>query len=315
MSFLEPWRLLLMIGLIGVIAAYLVMQWRRSRYAARFTNLALLEKVVPLRPGWRRHVPAGAFLLMAFLLIMGIARPTAAARVPKEQATVMIAVDVSDSMRATDVAPDRLTAARDAARSFLDSLPERFNVGLVAFDGRARVTTPPTTDRAALEAGLDTLRLGPRTAIGEGVFVSLDAISGFGAQFGEAAPPSRIVLLSDGTNTEGRSPEEAAARAAEVRVPVSTIAYGTAEGFIELNGQRIPVPVDGPALEQLAQATGGQFYEAASGSELEQVYADIGSSVGYRTERREIWMWFVGAGLVCACVAAAGSLLWFSRIP
>jgi len=315
MSFLAPGRLLLLTALLVLAGLYVVLQLRRGRYAVRFTNLALLEKVAPVRPGWRRHAPAAAFLLMMGLFVTGFARPATDVRVPREQATIMVAVDVSTSMEATDVEPSRIAAAKQAARAFVNSLPERFNVGLVAFSGGAVVTVAPTTDRRAMLAGIDGLTLSPRTAIGEGVFTSLQAITNFGVQFGESAPPGRVVLLSDGTNTAGRSPAAAAERAAQARVPVSTIAYGTAEGVIYQNGTPVAVPVDGPALERLAQETGGRFYEAASGEELRQVYEDIGSSVGYRTERREIWAWFIGAGLILACVAAAGSLLWFSRIP
>ena len=223
MSFLEPLRLLLLLALPVLIAAYVVMQVRRGRYAVRFTNLALLDKVAPARPGWRRHLPAAAFLLMIGLFVTGFARPAADMRVPREQATIMLALDVSHSMQATDVRPNRLEGAKEAARTFLEQVPDRFNVGLVSFSGAAAVAVPPTTDRRALVAGIDELRLGPRTAIGEGVIVSLDAIAGFGAQFGQEAPPARIVLLSDGTNTAGREPEEAARRATQARVPVSTM--------------------------------------------------------------------------------------------
>ncbi|XRQ14005.1 VWA domain-containing protein [Actinomadura welshii] len=315
MSFLDPLRLLLLLALPVLIAAYVVMQVRRGRYAVRFTNLALLDKVAPARPGWRRHLPAAVFLLMIGLFVTGFARPAADMQVPREQATIMLALDVSHSMQATDVRPNRLEGAKEAARTFLERVPDRFNVGLVSFSGAAAVAVPPTTDRQALLAGIDGLRLGPRTAIGEGVLVSLDAIAGFGAQFGDQAPPARIVLLSDGTNTAGREPEDAVQRATQAGVPVSTIAYGTPEGVMYQNGQMIPVPVDGPALERLAQSTGGGYYEAASGDELRGVYEDIGSSIGYRTEQREIWGWFIGAGLLLSCAVAAASLLWFSRLP
>ncbi|MGP4022532.1 VWA domain-containing protein [Actinomadura sp. 3N407] len=315
MSFLDPARLLLLLALPVLVALYVVVQVRRGKYAVRFTNLALLEKVAPTRPGWRRHLPAAVFLLMLGLFVTGFSRPAADVRVPREQATIMLAIDVSHSMRAGDVQPNRLEGAKDAARTFLERVPDRFNVGLVAFSGTASVVVPPTTDRPAMRTAIDGLSLGPRTAIGEGVIASLDAIAGFGAQFGEEAPPGRVVLLSDGTNTAGRSPEEAAQRAAQAGVPVSTIAYGTPGGVMVQGGRQIPVPVDGPALERLAQDAGGRFYEAASGDELRGVYEDIGSSIGYRVEQREIWGWFIGAGLLLSCVVAAGSLLWFSRLP
>ncbi|WP_067833226.1 VWA domain-containing protein [Actinomadura kijaniata] len=315
MTFLEPLRLLLLVVPGLLLGVYVVMRLRQARYAVRFTNLALLEKVVPVRPGWRRHLPAAAFLLMILVCVLGFARPAADVRVPREQATIMMAVDVSNSMEATDVAPSRLAAAQRAARAFLGELPERFNVGLVTFAGSATVVVPPTTDRTAVRAAIDGLRLSPRTAIGEAVFTSLDELSRFGAQWGRQAPPARIVLLSDGENTAGRLPGVAAQEAAARRVPVSTIAYGTPGGVIWSEGSALPVPVDGPALRRLAEQTGGRFYEAASGAELSRVYADIGSSIGHRTERREVWVWFVGAALVLGCAAAAGSLLWFSRLP
>lgn len=315
MSFDAPERLLLLLALLGLVGAYVALQLRRSRYAVRFTNLELLERVAPTRPGWRRHLPAVAFALMVGLLVTGFARPTAEMRVPREKATIMVAVDVSGSMAADDVEPNRLAAAKRAARTFVQQLPERFNVGLVSFSGTAAVAVAPTTDRREVRQGIDDLRLGPRTAIGEGVFSSLQAIRTFGAQFGGETPPARIVLLSDGTNTAGRSPELAAEQAVETGVPVYTIAYGTPDGVMRQGGAEVPVPVDGPALERLAESTDGRFYEAQSGDELQSVYQDIGSSVGYRLEDREIWPWFVGIGLLLACLAAVGSLLWFSRLP
>jgi Ca-activated chloride channel family protein len=315
MSFSAPERLWLLAALAVLAGVYVALQLRRGRYALRFTNLRLLERVAPARPGWRRHLPAALFLLMVGLFITGFAKPTKPVQVPREQATIMMAVDVSSSMQATDVTPDRLSAAKAGARAFLARLPARFNVGLVAFSGQASVIVPPTTDRLTLRTGIDSLSLGPRTAIGEGIFSSLQAISNFRAQLGGGSVPARIVLLSDGTNTAGRPPAVAAEEAVRARVPVSTIAYGTPEGTITIGGEIVPVPVDGPALEQLAQSTGGRYYTAESGPELRQVYQDIGSSVGYRTVRRDISGWLTGFGLLAACVTAIASLAWFSRLP
>ncbi len=319
MSFDAPWRLLLLLAVAGLVAVYVVLQWRRSRYAVRFTNLALLDKVAPSRPGWRRHLPAAAFLVMLFLLVVGFARPTAEVQVPRERATIILAIDTSVSMRAVDVQPSRLAAAKAAAQDFVDQLPRKLNVGLVSFSGTASLVVPPTADRSAVRAGIQNLHIGPATAIGEAVFTSLQAISAFDARFGESAangpPPAHIVLLSDGANTVGRSPQVAARAAARRGVPVSTIAYGTPTGMVEISGEQVLVPVDKPTLRQLARATGGSFYEAASGEELREVYDDIGSSVGYRTERRGISEWFLGFGLLAALAAAAGSMAWFSRLP
>ncbi|NGN65579.1 VWA domain-containing protein [Streptomyces sp. A7024] len=316
MSLKSPGWLLLLIPLAALIVAYVVMHRRRGRYAVRFTNVDLLDKVAPRRPGWRRHVPAAAFCGMLCLLVVGFARPTTDQQVPRERATIMVALDVSASMEATDVRPSRFEAAKEAALTFIDRLPERFNVGLVPFSGSANVAVPPVTDREALRRAIEQLDTGSGTAIGEAVVSSAEAIERLDAQARREPPPARVVLLSDGENSAGRPIEAGAELAREARVPVSTIAYGTEDGRVELdNGQTITVPVDGPALEDLAETTGGSFYEAASGEELEQVYEDIGSSVGHRTVQREVWPWFVAGGLLAALAAAAMSLAWFGRIP
>ncbi|MFI6477538.1 VWA domain-containing protein [Nonomuraea sp. NPDC050663] len=313
MTLLSPVWLLLLVPVALIAVTYVVMSLRRSAYAVRFSNLDLLDKVAPRRPGWRRHLPAAALLGMFVVMVVGFARPTAEVQVPRERATIMVAFDVSASMDATDVAPDRFTVAREAARQFVQGLPERFNLGLVSFSGQASVAVPPTTDRRPVLDALERLTTASGTAIGEAVFQSLQAIEQVDTQ--DEPVPAHIVLLSDGANTSGRTVTDAAQEAASRGVPVTTIAYGTQEGVIEVQGREIPVPVDGPALRTLAETAGGGFYEAASGGELQAVYDDIGSSVGYRTERQEIWMWFVAAGLVLAALAAAGSMLWFSRLP
>jgi Ca-activated chloride channel family protein len=291
------------------------MQRRRSTYAVRFTNLALLDKLAPNHPGWRRHLPAAAFLAMLGLLVIALARPTDQVKVPRERATVIVVLDVSASMLATDVEPDRLTAARDAAEAFVDQLPAQFNVGLVVFDRAASVVVPPTTDRDALARGIATLETGPGTAIGDGISTSLQAIKALDAQADSDPPPARIVLLSDGANTAGRAPQIAASEAAQAGVPVYTIAYGTPEGVVEINGEIIPVPADPQTLQRVADTTGGQAYTAASGEELHEVYADIGSSIGYRLERKDVTARWVGYALLAAFATAAASLLWFSRLP
>jgi Ca-activated chloride channel family protein len=315
LSFFAPDRLWLLAAVAALAGLYLTALQRRKRYGLRFSNLNLLDKVAPRGPGWRRHLPAAAFLLMLSLLVLGFARPAASTKVPRERATVMIALDVSNSMSATDVEPNRLEAAKQGAVAFVDRLPARFNVGLVAFDGSASVVVAPTTDHQVVDTGIRNLETGPATAIGEAVFSSIEAIAGFDEQAGTNPPPSRIVLLSDGANTAGRSPEQAAQAALAAHIAVSTIAYGTPEGTVEVNGQLIPVPVDGPALEQLAKTTRGAYYQAASGEELQKVYQDIGSSVGFRTIRREVSVWFIGFGLLAAFSAAVASLVWSSRLP
>ncbi len=315
MNFLSPGRLWLLLAVAALAIVYVVMQRRRSQYAVRFTNLALLDKVAPKQPGWRRHAPAAVFLAMLSLLVLAFARPADDVKVPRERATVVVVLDVSPSMLATDVEPDRITVAREAARAFVDNLPKQFNVGLVAFSRSASVVVPPTIDRDAFSRGVQSLETGPGTAIGDGISTALHAISALDARAATDPPPARIVLLSDGANTAGRSPDIAAAEAAQAAVPVYTIAYGTSDGVVEINGELIPVPADPQTMQQVADATGGRAYEAATGEELREVYEDIGSSVGYRLEKQDVTARYVGFGLVAAFVTAAASLLWFSRIP
>ena len=320
MSFLAPGRLWLLLAVAALAVAYLILQRRRTRYAVRFTDLALLDKVAPERPEWRRHLPAVLFLAMLGLLVVGFARPTDQVRVPRERATVLLVLDVSPSMRATDVEPSRLQAARDAASVFVDELPPQFNAGLVTFSGSASLVVPPTTDREMLQAAIAALEpTGQRTAIGEAIATALQAIAAFDLRSANEGaddpPPARIVLLSDGGNTAGRSPETAAEEAADAGVPVSTIAYGTPGGSVQVNGTWVPVPADPETLAAVAEHTGGAAYEATSGEELQEVYEDIGSSVGYRTERQEVSARYIGIALLAAVGAAIASLTWFSRLP
>ncbi|MCU1591697.1 MAG: von Willebrand factor type [Frankiales bacterium] len=314
-AFTAPYRLLLLLAVAAVAGAYLWMQSRRPVYAARFTELDLLASVAPKRPGWRRHIPAGLLLLSLVALTTAFAKPEADVRVPRERATIVIALDTSASMQAVDVSPDRITAAKASAKAFIDRLPKQFNVGLVSFNAVASVVATPTQDHAAVRDAVDGLRLAGGTAIGEAVIASLNAISNVPGGDNAKPPPARVVLLSDGGNTIGRSLDQAAAAASSLGIPVSTIAYGTASGTVDVQGQIVPVPVDAPSLAALAAATGGQSYSAKSGEELNGVYSDIGSQVGYTTKRQEVTATLAGLGLLAAVAAAVTSLLWSARFP
>jgi Ca-activated chloride channel family protein len=237
--------------------------------------------------------------------------------VPRERATVVMAVDVSLSMQATDIEPDRFRAMQTAAKEFVDVLPERINLGLVSFAGTATTLVPPTTDRAQVVGAINNLDLAESTAIGEAVFTSLTAIENFQSSLeeGEAEEvPARIVLLSDGYNTVGREDTQAIDAARAAGVPVSTIAFGTDYGTLDLDGETVPVPVDRATLENIADETGGSYSEAASAAELEQVYADLGSQIGYTTEPQDISPWFVRGGVVLALIGVTLSLLWTNRL-
>ncbi len=318
MSFLDPVRLWLLVAVLALVVAYVVMQRRRRSYAVRFTNLALLDKVAPQRPDWRRHVAAVGFALALTALVTGFARPTHVSKVPRERATVMIAIDTSLSMAATDVTPSRIGAVQRAAESFIAKLPATLNVGLVTFHGNAVLAVPPTTDRNQIRTAIGRLTLGEGTAIGEAIFTALDALAGINASTpaGEALVPARIVLMSDGKTTVGRPNNDAVRASLTAEVPVSTIAFGTDAGTIMVPQEPgpIPVPVDRAALEDIAKATNGSFFSATTEGQLSKVYADIGSSVGYTDKDTELTSWFLGAAFVALVGAAAASLTWSARL-
>jgi Ca-activated chloride channel homolog len=316
MTFQAPWWLLALLAVAAVVGLYVVLQLRRARYAARFTNVALLSSLVPRRPGWRRHLAFGLVALALAALITSLAVPSTEVRVPRERATVVMAVDVSMSMEATDIEPTRFEAMQVAAKEFVDVLPEEINLGLVAFSGTATTLVTPTTDRGQVRAAIDNLELSEATAIGEAVFASLQAIANFQSALGETEEevPARIVLLSDGSNTVGRSTTQAVDSALDAGVPVSTIAFGTDYGSVEIEGDSVPVPVDRAALEEIAEETGGSYSEAASAAELEEVYSDLGSQIGYTTEPQDVSYWFVRGGVLLALLGCVMSLLFTNRL-
>ena len=317
MTFQSPLWLLGLLAVAALVALYVILQLRRKAYAARFTNVALLGSLVPKRPGWRRHLAFGIVALGMAALVISLAVPSSEVRVPRERATVIMAVDVSLSMQARDIEPTRFAAMQTAAKEFVDVLPERINLGLVSFAGSATTVVPPTTDRQQVRNAIDNLQLAESTAIGEAVFTSLTAIENFQTSLGESgeeAPPARIVLLSDGYNTVGRDDTQAVDAAIGAGIPVSTIAFGTDYGTLDLDGETVPVPVDRATLERSADETGGSYSEAASASELEQVYSDLGSQIGYTTEPKDISPWFVRGGVLVLLVGAVMSLFWTNRL-
>ena len=314
MSFLVAWRLWCLLAVGGMAGAYVASIYRRRRDTVRFTNVALLDVVAPERPGGRRHLPAILWLTAAALVVVGFARPARDVRVPKDRATVVVALDVSLSMQATDVDPSRLEVARQAAVGFVDELPDNVNVGLAIFSGHV-TSTAVSTDRAAAISAIESADLDEGTAIGEAIFAGLDLI--------EAAPPAedgnpapgRIVVLSDGETTVGRENTDAATAAADANVPVDTIAFGTPDGIIEVEGQREPVPVAPEPLQDIASTTDGAFYEADSLDALSSAYKDVTTVAGSDVEKRDISSWFIGAGLLSLCAAGLLSLLWSQRLP
>jgi Ca-activated chloride channel family protein len=320
MTFLAPTRLWLFVAVAALAGAYVVLQLRRRGYAARFTNVDLLASIAPRRPGWRRHLAALGVILGLSALIIGLARPARDERVPSEEAIVMLVVDVSASMEATDVAPSRIEAARSAAQSFVEGIPDDFQVGLVAFDASTRVLATPSADHESVISAIERLETGPGTAAGDALAAALDTVA---ASLNRASvepttdegehPAATIVLVSDGVTTVGRPLEEATSQAVEQGVPVTTIAYGTDAGTVMVEGEIVNVPADPEAMSQVADQTGGSFFTAESGSELENVYDDIQTRVGFHLEQREILRFFIGLGVLALVLAAAASMLWSAR--
>lgn len=317
MKFLNATWLLVLIAVLGLIGLYLILQLRRKSYAARFTNVDLLGRIAPKRPGWRRHIAFALMICALGTLTLAMAEPATEVKVPRDRATVCMALDVSLSMEAKDIKPNRFEAMKTSATAFVKRLPQGINLGLVSFSGTANVVQPPTTDRNSVVNGINNLQLDQSTATGEAIFTCLAAISNFESDTPAAdgkPAPARIVLLSDGYQTVGRPVETAIAAAKKAKIPVSTIAFGTEGATVEADGETIPVPVDKAALKKIADGTGGSFFSAETATEIDKVYEDIGSQIGYKLEFRAVTERFVGVGLVLAFLAAGSALLWTNRL-
>ena len=317
MNFLSPGRLLLLLVVVALSGLYVWVQHRRRHAAVRYTNLSLLAEVAPPRPGWRRHVPAAAVALALSALVVAIAEPVRQVRVPKEAANVMLVIDVSASMDATDVTPSRLEAATVAAKGFVNDLPPQVRVGLVSYSRIAQVVASPTVDHQLILDGIDRLILGTGTATGEAIYTALDALAAANDTAGAAATTyggSAIVLLSDGVPTVGRPVLGAAEESAGQGVPISTIAFGTADGTVTIQGRRISVPADPDTMAAIAEMTNGKFFEAASAKELRSVYKDIGTRVGFETEQRDASGPVLTLAVLALLAATGLALFWTGRL-
>jgi Ca-activated chloride channel homolog len=315
MRFDWPLALVALAVLPVLVALYIDRDRRRVASQASFGNPNLLPNVVDRSPGRLRYLPPLTLLVALVFLIVGVARPHATVKVPREEATIILAIDVSRSMKANDVQPTRLDAARVAAKTFLDQVPDKFQVGVVTFATRAAVGVAPTTDRDLVNTSLDTLKPGEGTAIGDAVALSLRVGRPQGK--GVQAPPRAIVLISDGAQDGGRiKPADAAQQAKRQGVPVYTVLVGTPDGVVQENlpgGLRriIHVPPSPETLQQVASDSGGQFFRALDTNQLSKVYEDLGSRLGKRSEDREITDVFaaLAAGLLLVSGLTSAFLL------
>ncbi|HSZ28219.1 MAG TPA: VWA domain-containing protein [Pseudonocardiaceae bacterium] len=323
-GFTTPLWFLLLVVVAALAVGYVWMQRQRHRQVLRFANLAMLERVAPHRQGWWRHLPAALLLVALVLFTLALAGPTAERKVPRNRATVMLLIDVSLSMRATDIEPSRITAAQREAKRFAHDLTPGVNLGLVSFAGSATVLVSPTTERASVIRAIDNLTLAEATGTGEAIFAALSSIEAFGAVLSDAQgpPPARIVLLTDGKQTvptpDGDDPRggfTAARAAAAAKVPISAISFGTAYGQVEINGEPQPVPADDESIRHIAHLSGGQFYDANSASQLSDVVNTLGEQIGYETTRADASKAWLIAGTLAAVLAAAGALAIGQRLP
>lgn len=317
MSFAAPERLWLLVVAAGLAVAYVAVQRRRRRDVARFANPVLMPRLAPHRTGRWRHAVALLFATGLVLASVGAAQPTVPGEAEREQATIIVAIDASDSMKATDVEPDRITAAIDAAWAFIGDLPATFHVGLITANSSPRVVVAPTTDHQAVQDALSLIELRPGTALGEAIFTSLAAIpTGLGDDEDDATPAGHVVLLSDGVSTTGRPDDEAVEAAVEAGIPVSTIAFGTEDPgvTVESQGQMVAVPVDETALQAIADGTGGTFFQAGSTAELRTVYEHIDADVTVVPAERDVAEWFAAGAFALLALAALVSMLTTARV-
>jgi Ca-activated chloride channel family protein len=349
MSFSWPWALAALL----VVPLLLAYRWwanrRRKRAALRVSSVALIRAALPGRSQWRRRIPVILFLTGLLALTGALTRPQASLAVPSTESTIMLAIDVSGSMCATDVAPNRLTAATEAARRFVEDQDGRTPIGLVAFSGIAALLVPPTTDQEALLTAIDSLTTARGTAIGQAILTSIDAVAevnpdvpATGVDLGDAAPgaavtdyePDTIVVLTDGANSRGVDPVTAAEQAAARRLRVFTIGFGTTEpsqmvctpdqigGGSPMRGDpqgfgggggRNP-QIDEEALTKVADLTGGRYFQAEDAEQLSDVLGDLPAEIGLRRQDVEITAWFVLAGTLLV-FAGLGLSLWWNRAP
>jgi Ca-activated chloride channel homolog len=318
--FSEPLALFGLVVVPILILLYVVRERRRRQAAARWGNPELLPNLVDRKPGARRHLPLAIMLVGLAALIVGVARPHATVSEPREEATVVLAIDTSRSMKATDVKPNRLDAARAAAGAFLDKVPARFRVAVVSFGSRAVVALPPTEDRELVRTALRTLKPGEGTAIGDAVLAAI-RLGQRERRSDGSVPPTAVLMISDGKQDSGRAtPEAAARRARATQIPVYTVVVGTPDGVVEeplSNGytQIIRVPAQPETLQKLASATGGQFFTAATDERVKEVYEKLGSRLGEKKTSREITDAFAAGSAVLLLAGGAMSAFWFRRVP
>lgn len=349
MSFIWPFMLFLLLLIPLLVIVYVLLQRRRQKYALRYASLSLVKEALGRGPGWRRHVPPAIFLLALTAMIIALARPEAETLVPSAEGTIILAIDVSGSMIATDLNPNRLEAAKAAARAFVDKQPDTVQVAVVSFSDNAFVVQPPTDDKDALLAAINRLQWQRGTAIGRGLVASLEAIAEKTGQGGEinlqvlsgngnssgsgsggsgsAEPPPTpmpkgqyqnaiVVLLTDGENNQWPEPVDIAQIAADRGIRVYTVGIGSEEGaIVRIQGRAIRTRLDEQTLQTIAEMTDGQYFNAQTETDLVKVYENLSTNLVLKTDKTEITAYVTGIAVLLSLLAGALSLLWFNRLP
>lgn len=314
-EFENPERLWWLLLLPALIIIYLILLRLKGRVALRFTNTGVLGRVVGSQRRWTRHLAVAMSLCSLVALGLAYANPLGTDKEPRERATVVMVIDVSLSMSADDVEPNRLSAAKEAAVTFVEGLPETYNVGIVTLSGSPQRIAPPMVDRGATLRAIEGLQLEEGTALGGAITEALTTVGLAPQGDGEEPAPAMIVMLSDGTNTEGAAPASAAAQAKEAEVPVYTIAYGTENGYVDIDGQRENVAPDTETLADIARVTGGEAVSADDADSLADAYRDIGSTLGWEEVQKPITAQYAFFALGFAVIAALGAVMMAARWP
>ena len=321
MKLLEPAALLALVVVVAVALFYVVRLPFRRRYVVALPTTSTLASAAPRRVGWRRHVSTTLFLVAIAITVLALARPAQQHTVPKHLASVIVALDTSNSMRATDVKPQRLAAAQRAVLRFVDDVPRSVQIGLVTFSGSATVAVAPTSDRGRIRAGVRSIGFGEGTSLGEGIRASITAIEQQAADLeltarneGSSTPPSAVVLFSDGQQTLGANEAVAVDVARRANVPVSTVAIGTVRGIVTLGSFKVPAPVDRPSLAAVAAATHGHAFVAHNGSGL-AVYETVAKGLGSTTDTRDYTGWLLAVALGFGAAALVAAFVWNQRVP
>jgi Ca-activated chloride channel family protein len=314
-SFQQPLFLLGLLAVALLAGGYLLAQRRRKRYTLRFTDLALLQSVVGKRPGKRKHVPPVLFLLGAAGLVLAAAQPILNLEVQRSDASVMLVIDTSGSMNATDVSPTRLEAAQKAAHTLINELPGGDRVGLVSFSSGALLAAPLSDNRENVQEAIDALQPGGATATGDGLALAVQQLKvGLTGKSTSGKAPALIVLLTDGVTNRGSDPLQAAADAKSAGIAIDTVGVGSRGGAVQVHGQEIG-GVDEQALQAIATATGGRYFFAEASGQLSQIYASLGSNFGWRPFKFDMTIPLIGLGAVLLLVGASLSLWWFRVLP